>query len=884
MKRNNLISTTTIFLCLILILTFYIRVILPWEVTVDKDMVKIAPDDAPLHMRLAEHTAHNFPTRIFFDPFTFYPDGGVFFLPPLFTWLIVSISFITGWFLGDGGTPSRYTLELVGALLPAIGGVLTVLIAYFISKEIFESRKVAILSALILATIPGQFLQRTLLGFADHHVLEILFFSLTMLFYIKALKISEGLMFGDILQKNWQKAKKPILFSVIAGLMLTLYFLSWAGALFILVPLLLFIFTQNIINHLRNQSNEGLTIISIITFLIPIFFLLPFGLIKHLRPILLVNIILPITLGIVATFCLYYLSRYMKTKDYPPILYPRLLILTVLLAIVSIWAIFLRLPELLPGFIHGAIWTLFPPELARTIAEAGSMFFRQGFFTLQPVWFNFTSTFYVAIVGLILLIIKLSKKFSYSLLFLIIWSSFLLLAMASQIRFAYYFAMNVAILSAFVGIALLDKSEYYINTLFTNLSSNSRYHRLHNILKMAVLLMVVLILTYPNTRLSIETSKQGMGIHPEWHSALIWLRDNTPPPALDYYKIYKPPLKGDRYEYPPGTYSVMSWWDFGYVIVYYSKRIPVSTPGGTGIGGPPLIKYVDLNNNRTFDANEPVVYDRNKNDKYDDLDIVIFNPKPPKDAILLNFALEYMFYDNDKNGYFSKKDTIIIDKDGDFKYSIDDEIIIGKIPKLGTWLKMMHLDPGSATFFTTTDLETADRIINYFDTKYIITSLSMASSKFWAIATWATGGTHKFYEDYYKEVLTDRGVEFQPKRYYYPEFYQSMIIRLHHFNAEKVIPQNSTYVISYVIALDGNIPIRIITGEWLFSTYEEAKEFIANQKEGNYRIVGTSPNQSPVPLEKLENYRPVYSSQSPIFRFIKDETDLRGIRIFEYKP
>ncbi|MBT9165266.1 MAG: hypothetical protein DDT23_01281 [candidate division WS2 bacterium] len=868
---------------LIIGLTLFIRIILPWDVIVEKDMIKIAPDDAPLHMRLAEHTVHNFPTRIFFDPFTFYPDGGVFFLPPLFTWIIASISFIANWFLGDGGIPSRYTIELIGALLPAIGGVLTVLIAYFISKEIFENRKVAILSALILATIPGQFLQRTMLGFADHHVLEILFFSLTMLFYIKALKISEGLMLEDVLPKNWKRTKKPILFSVIAGLMLGLYFLSWMGALFILAPFLLFIFTQNIINHLRNRSNEGVTIISIITFLIPIFFLLPFGLIKHLRPIVFGTTILPIILGIIATFCLYYLSSYLKTKDYPPILYPRLLILTVLLVIVSIWAMFLRLPGLLPGFIHGAIGTLFPPELSRTIAEAGSMFFRQGFFTLQPIWLNFTSTFYVAIIGLILLIIKVFKKFSYSLLFLIVWSSFLLLAMASQIRFAYYFAMNVAILSAFIGIALLDKSEYYINTLFTNLSSNIRYHRLHIILKMSVLVIIVLILIYPNTRLSIATSKQGMGIHPDWYSALIWLRDNTPSPTLDYNKIYKAPLKGDRYDYPPGTYSVMSWWDFGYAIVYYSKRIPVSTPGQTGIGGPPLIKYVDLNNNGTFEVNEPVIYDRNKNGKYDNLDTVIFNSKPPKDAILLNFPPEYMFHDNDKNGYFSKKDSIIRDKDGDFKYSIDDEIIIGKIPKLGRWLKMMHLDPGSATFFTAGDLETADRIIKYFDTKYIITSLSMASSKFWAIATWATGSTNKFYENYYKEVLTDMGVEFQPKRYYYPEFYQSMIIRLHYFNGEKVIPQNSTYVISYVIALDGKIPIRIITGEWLFSTYEEAKEFIANQKEGNYRIVGISPNQSPVPLEKLENYRPVYNSQNSIFRFIKDEADLRGIRIFEYK-
>jgi len=68
-------------------------------------------------------------------------------------------------------------------------------------------------------------------------------------------------------------------------------------------------------------------------------------------------------------------------------------------------------------------------------------------------------------------------------------------------------------------------------------------------------------------------------------------------------------------------------------------------------------------------------------------------------------------------------------------------------------------------------------------------------------------------------------------------------------------------------------PYKEITSAQSFSTYEEARDFISSHASENYKIVAVDPFKSPVPLEKLEHYQPVYatSSQYPvkIFEYVK---------------
>src|SRR5207247_2300774 len=66
---------------------------------------------------------------------------------------------------------------------------------------------------------------------------------------------------------------------------------------------------------------------------------------------------------------------------------------------------------------------------------------------------------------------------------------------------------------------------------------------------------------------------------------LDWLRRQTPEPfgTEAAWNDYHPALpEGTEFGYPPGVYSVLVWWDFGYWVEYLGRRIPTSN--GTQAG------------------------------------------------------------------------------------------------------------------------------------------------------------------------------------------------------------------------------------------------------------------------------------------------------------
>ena len=115
---------------------------------------------------------------------------------------------------------------------------------------------------------------------------------------------------------------------------------------------------------------------------------------------------------------------------------------------------------------------------------------------------------------------------------------------------------------------------------------------------------------------------------------------------------------------------------------------------------------------------------------------------------------------------------------------------------------------------------------------------------------------------------------------FYPEYYRSMSARLYNFDGKAVTPDSSV-VISYRERLDskGEV-IKEITSIESFPSYEAAEAFISSQESTNYRIVGTNPFISPVPLEALEHYRLIHSSDGVVTH--PEVGMLPEIKIFEY--
>ena len=153
-----------------------------------------------------------------------------------------------------------------------------------------------------------------------------------------------------------------------------------------------------------------------------------------------------------------------------------------------------------------------------TIAEASPLLSSGGVFTLQPLWYNFGTLGYISFFALAILIYKaFTKKNTPENTFLIVWTLKIIWAMLQQNRFAYYYSVNAAILSAWIGISILDLAGWQN---LTN-SIKSKTFTASNIKAMHILSAIFIVLNYGIPRLQhCNATKSG-----NWWTK--WLLDRS---------------------------------------------------------------------------------------------------------------------------------------------------------------------------------------------------------------------------------------------------------------------------------------------------------------------------------------------------------------------
>jgi dolichyl-diphosphooligosaccharide--protein glycosyltransferase len=195
--------------------------------------------------------------------------------------------------------------------------------------------------------------------------------------------------------------------------------------------------------------------------------------------------------------------------------------------------------------------------------------------------------------------------------------------------------------------------------------------------------------------------------------------------------------------------------------------------------------------------------------------------------------------------------------------------------------------PDAALFFTAQDESSANQVLDRLGSKYVIIDDLMSivtlyyRGKFPAIVVWAGKDQSQFYDVFYQSTQTGT---LQPVIYYYPSYYQSMCSRLYLYAGEEWVPQQ-TIAISWterdLTSTDGStFTAKVISDQKFFSTYDSAKSFV--DAHNDYRIVGTDPLVSPVPLEKLEHYKLIH--QSPSVVATQQSENISYVEIFEYSP
>ncbi|MCX9011527.1 MAG: oligosaccharyl transferase, archaeosortase A system-associated [Candidatus Methanoperedens sp.] len=564
----------------IFLFSFYIRGITPIKNVFNRGIVGFASDDAIFHMRLVENTIQFFPHRLFFDAYTLYPYGTPLHWGPLFDQMIAFFSIFAGLITGSG-MPSQSTIDTIGAFYPAVLGALVVFPVYFIGKELADE-KAGLLGAFLIAILPGQFLSRSVLGFTDNHVAEVFYLAMMMMFFIMAIKKAENITFDHWLKRDWQSLKTPLTYSIFAGLSFGGYLLNWTAGVFFAVVFGIFVVVQYVIDHFRGKSTEYLGIVGIIAYLIAMVMVLPYvdlrnGFSSGYYSLLHVAV----TGGGAAVFALLSIvSREMNKRELSGTHYLLFVSGTIIIGLIA-------LKLIVPGLYDASVgnWDfIFHGQQGGglTIAEAYPI-------TTDMLFENFGYNYYLAYIGILALGYYIVRRSRAEYTLTAVWGVFVLAIMLAQNRFAYYYAVNAAILVGFIGSKALDFGDWK-EFGSCDVVECAKKIRIQHILSLGLVVGIAGFLNAPSYaspyKTSMESAQWG-AIAPgyyEWYDGLNWMRYNTPDPGLKYYDIYERPVNS-TYPYPESAYGVMSWWDYGHVITYFGHRIPNANPFQEGIGG-----------------------------------------------------------------------------------------------------------------------------------------------------------------------------------------------------------------------------------------------------------------------------------------------------------
>ncbi len=572
-------SLSYVILLAIFLFSFYIRGITPIETVFQRGIVGFAMDDSVFHMRLVENTIQFFPHRLFFDAFTVYPYGSPLHWGPLFDQTIAFFALMAG-LITNGAMPAQSTIDTIGAFFPAVMGALIVFPVYFIGKELLNE-KAGLIGAFLIAIMPGQFLSRSVLGFTDNHVAEVFYSTLMMMFFIMAIKKSENITLDHWLNRDWATLKVPIVYSLLSGISFGAYLLNWTNGVFFAAVFGIFVILQFIIDHLKGKSTEYLGVVGIIAYIVAMIMLIPYVQISNGFSSGYYSLLhMTVTGGGAVVFAfLSLVSREMNKRDYKGYHYFIFVVGTILIGL-----IFLRI--FIPDFYNATAgsWNfMFTPHTGGglTIAEASPISYESA---VGQFGYNYILS-YIAIIFLCYYIIKKSNA-EYTLL--VIWSVFVLAIMLAQNRFAYYYAVNVAILSGVLGSRFLDFADWK-QFKSNDIPECLKKIRVQHVLSLILVIAVTGFLPsnaspYQTTMDQAKWGAVSSGFY-EWYDALTWMKDNTPQPDLPYYSIYEKPLPGQKYNYSRNDYGVMSWWDYGHIITYWGHRIPNANPFQSGIGG-----------------------------------------------------------------------------------------------------------------------------------------------------------------------------------------------------------------------------------------------------------------------------------------------------------
>lgn len=597
-KQMQMIRYSLIALCLLLCSIFIIwSRTLPIATLVTGDWVNLLGNDPWYSLRQVEQIVVSFPSYSWFDPMTQFPNGQQIAWGPLYPIIAAFLCILMG-------ASTRPELMYAASFLSPLMAAAMVPVMYGLGAKLVDW-KTGLVSAGFIAIVGGQFAYRSLFGFVDHHIGETLFSALFCLCFIIALmEVKES----SVSLSDLKSLKNPVMiYPVLAGLAFLLGFYNMSTMVLFAFIVAVYTTIKAVINHIRKESFDYCIITNIVTFLVVIIGVLPYGVQRAGLSLVYYTIghIIAYGLLIIGSIILYCLSHYLKDKLWS--LYPASL---VGISIGSLVIGFFIFPDLVQEYIGQFIGTFGLQATTLTIQEAMPWQFENALSVFSWGWV-------LVAAGVVYLLYLIWKKNDAPALFTLIWFVLIFIATTRQVRFEYYLAANIALMAA-IGVGgamhlggrdllrltgieklLMSTGEAGSPEVSLDVSEDGGkkgkkqkkpQKKVPKVLGPSPLrsgllvgvICIALLFIWSGASANINLgSNVGGGMNSDWKAALTWLGESSPVPGVDYYATFASSDQ-ETFEYPPEAYGVISWWDYGHWITFTSQRIPVANPFQAG--------------------------------------------------------------------------------------------------------------------------------------------------------------------------------------------------------------------------------------------------------------------------------------------------------------
>lgn len=519
---------------------FGVRTYPAWNSVFTSEGVSFLETDAWYHVRLVENQVRNYPWRVTVDPYA-APGGQFVPVAPLFDSITSTLVVLL-----HGRDADTLQIQRIAAFIPSVLGTLTVIAVWMLGRLQF-CRRAAFIAAALLAVLPGHFLDRTMLGFVDHHALEALLAVATLVAFARGM------------------AAPRVTTGVVAGVALGCYLLAWGSGAFLLAVFGMFLVVFVALartNHDISAAANTTGVAAIVAFVLVVVF-------QDSRMHRYGSQILGLT-GLAALS----LAAAVAARGTLP--HPRKGLLVGAIAIVAVvsGAIVVLLSPALVGSVLVDVGRLSPDPARMGVLEARPLFLYAGDWRWGQPWTFFRTGFFIGLAALVPFALRVWRQRRAIDVLILVYAIAMFIATIGQNRFGYYLVTACAILGGWLAVAVLD----WGGVPHAENPEPTPRTRLPLAREVAVA-AVAGGMFGPNIAPSVLLGERSSSFPNYWRHTMTWVRDHTPPPFLqsagqgeDYYYA-----RYSEHAVLP-DYSVMSWWDHGYWIAQTARRVPVANP------------------------------------------------------------------------------------------------------------------------------------------------------------------------------------------------------------------------------------------------------------------------------------------------------------------